>query len=625
MRARTITTALLLVASVLATAETIPFTDDHWDLSRAGVTEHLGRQALAGAATLNDATLTDGVIEFDVTFPDLDRRSYPGVLFRVQSAGNHERIYLRPHRAPLYSDAIQYVPAFNGIDGWQLYNGPGYTAPVELAEGEWIHLRLEVKGEQARLFVGSSTEPSLVVDKLERGAGGGGLGLLGPPDGSAYFSEFSYSTAVALELDPPAPRSAPPGIISTWQLSQPLPLPEVDSERHYADQDLPELSWQTVESEPSGLLDISRTHGRIGAAPDCVWARTTLHADADEVRKIQLGYSDLIVVFLNGTVIFEGSSVYRQRDPSFLGIIGPHDAVYLPLQQGDNELLLLVAEVMGGWGFMARDADAVHLADGVERAWEIEKRLAVPEAVVFDPARDLLYVSNFDGYAPPGTTQSISSIGVDGTLRDRDWVTGLVKPTGMAVVGDRLMVVDRRGLAEIDIPTATLTTRHELPGARFANDVAAAPDGTLYVSDSAGHKIYRVRDGAAKVWLDGGEVHSPNGLHVHGGCLIIGNNGDSRVKAADLATGEVSTLARLPEGTIDGLTGDGRGGLLVSHWEGRVYRVSLADGDLRVLIDTTTPEVNIADFGYAAEHDLLVAPTFIGNGLVGYRMGLGEQ
>jgi hypothetical protein len=30
------------------------------------------------------------------------------------------------------------------------------------------------------------------------------------------------------------------------------------------------------------------------------------------------------------------------------------DAVYLPLRAGDNELLLAVAEVFGGWGLTAR-------------------------------------------------------------------------------------------------------------------------------------------------------------------------------------------------------------------------------------------------------------------------------
>ena len=43
------------------------------------------------------------------------------------------------------------------------------------------------------------------------------------------------------------------------------------------------------------------------------------------------------------------------RDPAFLGIMDPeNDAVYLPLKQGRNELMLAVSELGGGWGFICR-------------------------------------------------------------------------------------------------------------------------------------------------------------------------------------------------------------------------------------------------------------------------------
>jgi hypothetical protein len=114
--------ALALAAGV--EAQTIPFTADRWDLAGARVVEHLGRQALTGTALLRDAVFENGVIEVDVAMRG-GARGYPGVLFRVLSDTEHERVYLRPHRAPLYSDAVQYVAAFHGIDSWQLYNGTG--------------------------------------------------------------------------------------------------------------------------------------------------------------------------------------------------------------------------------------------------------------------------------------------------------------------------------------------------------------------------------------------------------------------------------------------------------------------------------------------------------------------
>jgi hypothetical protein len=109
-----------------------------------------------------DADLEDGVIEVDVAMAR--QRSYPAILFSL-------------HRAGFYPDALQYAPVFNGVGGWQLYSGPGYTAGATLPENEWVQLRLEVQGPQARLFVGPDPEPALLVDHLEWGDSKGGVGL----------------------------------------------------------------------------------------------------------------------------------------------------------------------------------------------------------------------------------------------------------------------------------------------------------------------------------------------------------------------------------------------------------------------------------------------------------------
>ena len=89
-----------------------------------------------------------------------------------------------------------------------------------------------------------------------------------------------------------------------------------------------------------------------------VYARTGIDSDRDQLKKLYLGYSDDVSVFLNGRVLFRGRSAQNFRDPGFLGIINPeNDAVYLPLKKGRNELLLAVSELGGGWGFICRLAD----------------------------------------------------------------------------------------------------------------------------------------------------------------------------------------------------------------------------------------------------------------------------
>jgi hypothetical protein len=89
-----------------------------------------------------------------------------------------------------------------------------------------------------------------------------------------------------------------------------------------------------------------------------VYARTSIDSDRDEVKKLLIGYSDDVSVFLNGKILFRGRSAQNFRDPGFLGIVNAeNDAVYLPLKRGHNELTLGVSELGGGWGFTCRLAD----------------------------------------------------------------------------------------------------------------------------------------------------------------------------------------------------------------------------------------------------------------------------
>jgi hypothetical protein len=59
--------------------------------------------------------------------------------------------------------------------------------------------------------------------------------------------------------------------------------------------------------------------------------------------------SDRAVVYLNGRPLYRGDDTYRSRDYRFLGSIGWYDALYLPLEAGENELVIAVSEDLGGW------------------------------------------------------------------------------------------------------------------------------------------------------------------------------------------------------------------------------------------------------------------------------------
>jgi len=612
---------IVFAVNAQASSDVVDFESDRWVLQDAETVQYIDRTCLIGFAYLKDVEFENGIIEVDIAVNIDGKRTYPGIIFRMQSEENYERFYIRPHRSPYYPDALQYTPVINGIACWQLYSGDGFTAEADIPQDEWFHLKMEIMGKQARVFIGDSERPALVINNLKHGKSRGTIGVFGQKDRTAFFSNFSYTVTDNLQFDPPPRVETPPGMITEWYLSQPFKISQIDIERYPRKEELRNFEWRKVSCEPNGLVDIARKMKRVGREPDCILAKTIVHAAKKETKKYLFGYSDAISIFINGQLLFFGNSAYRQRDPSFLGIIGLHDAVYLPLKQGDNELLVMVAESFGGWGFMFQDGTAVFQHKGVKKTWETTDEFLIPESIVYDSARNVFYISNYDAYnrSDPAEGQFISRVSHDGKIRELKWIAGLRNPTGMTIFQDTLYVVERGNLVGIDIKSEKITNRYPVPQSMFLNDAVVDQKGNIYISDSAKNVIYRFANGSFEEWMKGAEINRPNGLHIHGNTLIIGNNGDNCLKSVDLDTKEINTIVKLGSGVIDGIKTDRAGNYIVSHWEGRVYRVT-ASGEIVKLLDTTAPAFNSADFEYVIDRGLLVIPTFRDNRVVAYRL-----
>ena len=616
---RILFTLVLMIPWSVWAQEILDFESDRWVMANAEVVQHLGRTSLMGTAYLKDVEFENGIIEVDVAVTGA--RSYPGLIFRMQSPLNYERFYIRPHRAPYYPDALQYTHVINGVASWQLCQGEGCTALAEFPDNEWIPIRIEISGTQARVYLGDTDPPALVIPNLKHGKSRGTIGVMGPRDKTAYFSNFRFRSDNTLEFDPPPKIQTPPGMIMDWELSQAFKANRIDMEIYPDEKILPEITWKKVRAEPAGLVDVCRFAKRTPGGPDVVFARASIPSDKEEMKKYLFGYSDEVSLFFNGDILFAGNSAYQSRDPSFLGAVGLFDAVYLPLKKGENELLFVLKENFGGWGFLCQDGTAVYQAEGLEKLWEIEKNFKIPESIVYDSERDCFYVSNYDGYNPSNNQgkQAVSKVMLDGKAVNLAWASGLNNPTGMAVSENKLFVVERQNLVEIDPDTGKIVERHPIPQPGFVNDVAADASGNLYISDSGKHVIYRFSEGVIAEWVKGDEIRNPNGLHVEGKNLIVGNNGDNCLKAVDLKTKEIATIMNLGPGIIDGIRSDGKGNLIVSHWEGKVYRIS-PEGTVEKLLDLTVPKTNTADLEFIEEEGLLVIPTFSGNRVLVYRL-----
>ncbi|UCC73428.1 MAG: SMP-30/gluconolactonase/LRE family protein [Gemmatimonadota bacterium] len=619
---------VVLLATGAYAQEAVPFDSERWNVVGGEVMDHLGRQCFNGAAYLRDVQFEDGVIEVDVAVDG--SRSYPGLIFRLQSEENYERLYIRPHRAGLYPDAIQYTPVINRVAGWQLYNGEGFTAGAEIPADEWLHLKLEVRGTQARFYLNDMREPALVIHELKHGVSSGPVGVLAPADRTACFSNFRYSLTSELAFDEPPAVETPPGTIIDWEISRTYPTQRANRARYPHFFSIFTAGWRKVRAEPSGLVDISRHVARENSKGDIILARTIFRAAGNEPLQLSFGYSDEVDLFFNGKKVFSANSAYRYRDPSFLGIVGAYDHVYLTTEKGLNEVLMMVSESFGGWGFMMQADRALDLPvrehERAELAWQTPRVFLTPESVQYDRKRDILYVTNFDyQWAQKSeVTGYISKLSLAGEILEQHWVEGLHAPTGLRMYDDKLWVTERRHLTEIDVETGAIVGRYPIPDVDFPNDLAIDSGGNIYISDTrpTSHidsRIYRFKDGEFEVWMDGDEIVRANGLYVHGERLLVGNTGDGMLKAVSLKDKTVSDIICLGAGVVDGIRVDNSGNYLVSHWEGQTYVIT-PEGEVVEILNTLYDGVNSADFEYIRERNLLIIPTFMDNRVMAYRL-----
>jgi len=371
--------ALAIVSTTTARAQTaeplfVPPDSSRWDLQGgAKLSEYQGRKALlidGGAAVLKDFQMRDAVIDVDVATPA--KRGFFGFDIRVDPDGkNYEEIYLRQHESG-YPDAMQYTPVLNTGRNWQLFNGPGFTGGVDIPKATWFHMRLEVTGAQAKLFVSDMEKPALIMDDLKSGVQKGEVALF-TLTGETYFTNFQIKTTPDAPWTRHLP-AIPPNTLTKWRISPSYDGLARNLERPLSAAESKSIQWQDVEAEPPGFVVLYRyreaPHPRVTFQSDfstrlqpqpgmkVLYARTTIESDRDQVKKLEIGYSDDVSVFLNGNALWRGRSAQAFRDPRFLGIVNPeNDAVYLPLKKGSNELMLAISELGGGWGFICRLQD----------------------------------------------------------------------------------------------------------------------------------------------------------------------------------------------------------------------------------------------------------------------------
>jgi hypothetical protein len=262
--------------------------------------------------------------------------------------------------------------------------------------------------------------------------------------------------------------------------------------------------------------------------------------------------------------------------------------------------------------------------------WELTGDFAAPESAYYHAASNAVFVSSINGQILEKDGNGyISRLSPEGKVVSAKWVTGLNAPKGLRSVGGTLWVTDIDEVVSIDIASARITARVKVDGAQFLNDLATAPDGTVYASDSAALRVYAVKDGKSSVFVEGAEVvEQPNGLLVDGSRLILGSIGPAPAPGAgpgrgrggapasghlfafDLRTKQRTLVTSEAVGGIDGIEPDGTGGLLVTDVLGQRLLHVAKTGQVRVLAKFSAGG---ADFGYIGGKRLAIVPFLFTN------------
>ena len=158
---------------------------------------------------LNKTEFQDGVIEIELTGEPASNagegaRGFVGVAFRVnldaaKDAVKYECFYLRPTNGRAddqvrRNHSTQYI-SYPDFPWYRLRKEfpEKYESYVDVVSGEWTKVKIEVRGDKARLYVHDAPQPVLVVNDLKQGQSQGQIALWIGAGTVAHFANLRVS------------------------------------------------------------------------------------------------------------------------------------------------------------------------------------------------------------------------------------------------------------------------------------------------------------------------------------------------------------------------------------------------------------------------------------------------
>ncbi|MCL6274942.1 hypothetical protein M3P19_13050 [Muricauda sp. 2012CJ35-5] len=250
-------------------------------------------------------------------------------------------------------------------------------------------------------------------------------------------------------------------------------------------------------------------------------------------------------------------------------------------------------------------------SDQTARSWDIPSSknwnhhgFLNVESITYDNLNQVFYVSNGLDYKP-GSNGFISKISKEGQLMDLKWVTGLNRPTGMAIYDSILYVADVNSLVQINTKNGKIINRFAEPISNSGlNDVAITKKGEVFVSASFVHSIFKLNNGVLEQWLKEPEkLKLANGICFQNDKLVVAG---LDISSIDLGSKEIALLPLNPMiKDFDGISPDGQGGYFLTTVENSGLYYFNGKENIIKLLQT---DAYFGDIEFNPKNNVLYAP-----------------
>ena len=264
----------------------------------------------------------------------------------------------------------------------------------------------------------------------------------------------------------------------------------------------------------------------------------------------------------------------------------------------------------------ARMEERLPRLDVAGTAFTIEDRTLIPEGIAYDAPSRSFFVGSI-------LQHKVMRIEEDGVIADFVGLSGdLDAVLGLAVDAPRrvLYVVSTNAIADVadakrrnaivayDVDSRRLLQRYDVPGARQLNDVAVAPGGRVFTTDSASGAVYEIAvkgPGPTHAIVPPGGLRGSNGLAASpdGKRLYIAHA--TGLAVADLASGELRRVENPTRETVAAIDG-------LYQWHGELIGVQNVTTPGRVIRITLSPAgdaITSVKTVLSHHHPLLDEPT----------------